>query len=204
MNIAKKFRFQKKYLFFFPIVIILSATSIIHVDCPICEGTGRLEAMPYMENVEIISTESEELYKTAEICEAFIVYKYNLILELKNNGIDGAKGFVKMVLRDYTKGAVMDIQYLSVSIPGRTAVESTYVIYFGTALDVPGRTEVFAEVVTGAIEDQTCEATGKLPLNIALLVNRLTDVFEEKARTVKEYKPPMYYPPDTEGGGWAE
>jgi hypothetical protein len=185
MNIAKKFRFQKKYLFFFPIVIILSATSIIHVDCPICEGTGRLEAMPYMENVEIISTESEELYKTAEICEAFIVYKYNLILELKNNGIDGAKGFVKMVLRDYTKGAVMDIQYLSVSIPGRTAVESTYVIYFGTALDVPGRTEVFAEVV-------------------ALLVNRLTDVFEEKARTVKEYKPPIYYPPDTEGGGWAE
>jgi hypothetical protein len=109
-----------------------------------------------------------------------------------------------MVLRDYSKGAIMDIQYLFVSVPSQSLIESAYVIYFGTALDVPGKTEVYAEVVTGEIEDQTCEATGRLPLNTAFLVNRLTDVFEEKARIVQEYKPPIYYPPDTEGGGWAE
>jgi len=200
----EKFKFQKKYLFFSPIVIFLMVTSIIHVDCPLCGGTGHLPAMPYMENVEIVNTESEELYVTAEICEAFIVYKYNLILELKNNGDDDAEGYIKMVLRDYTKGVIMDIRYLSVSVPGQSSIEASYIIYFGTALDVAGRTEVFAEVVTGEIEDYTCEGTGKVPLNAAFLISRLKDVFKEKSRTVQEYKPPTYYVPDTEGGGWEE
>ena len=204
MTLFSILRFHKRYFFFFPIVIALSVTSIARVDCPVCNGTGYLEAMPAMENVEITNTVSEELYKTTEICSAYIVYKYNLTLELKNNGIDDATGFVKMVLRDYTEGVVMDIQYLSISVPGQTATEATYVIYFGTALDVSGRTEIYAEVVTGKIEDQTCEATGKLSLNTAFLVNRLPDVFKEKARTAQEYKPPIYYPPDDEGGGFAE
>jgi len=204
MKLLAKFKLQKKYIIFFPIVICLTATSIIQVDCPLCGGTGHLVAMPNMQNVEIVNIESEELYVTAEICEAFIVYKYDLTLELKNNGVDDAEGYVKMVLKDYTKGAIMDIQYLSVSIPGESTIEASYIIYFGTALDVPGRTEVYAEVVTGEIEDYTCKGTGKVPLNIAFLVSRLKDVFQEKSRIIQEYKPPVFYPPETEGGGWAE
>lgn len=199
-----RFRFQKKYIAFLTIMPLLAASSLFQVECPVCEGTGYMASMPTMEHVEITNAESEELYVTREICEAFIAYKYDIKLWLKNNGPEDAEGWVKLVLKEYAKGRVMDIQYLSVAIPGESAIEATYTVWFGTGLDVPGRTDVFAEVVTGEITDETCSGTGKVSANTWLLVNGFKDKFQEVVRVHQEYKPPVWYPPDTEGGGWAE
>lgn len=199
-----RFRFQKKYIAFLTIIPLLAVTSLFQVECPVCEGTGYMESMPAMEHVEITNAESEELYVTREICELFIAYKYNIILILKNNGPEDVEGWVKLVLKEYAKGRVMDIQYLSVAIPGESAIEATYTVWFGTGLDVPGRTDVFAEVVTGEIPDETCSGGGKVSLNTWLLVNGFKDKFKEVVRVHHEYKPPVWYPPETEGGGWAE
>lgn len=199
-----RFRFQKKYIAFLTIMPLLAVTSLFQVECPVCHGTGHMASMPAMENVEIVSAESEELYVTREICEAFIAYKYNIILILKNNGSEDAEGYIKLVLKDFSEGRVMDIQYLSTAIPGESAIEATYTVWFGTGLDVPGRTDVFAEVVTGEIPDETCGGTGKVSANTWLLVNGFKDKFKEVVRVHHEYKPPVWYPPDTEGGGWAE
>jgi len=157
-----------------------------------------------MENVEIVSAESEELYVTREICELFIAYKYNIILILKNNGSEDAEGYIKLVLKDFSEGRVMDIQYLSTAIPGESTIEATYTVWFGTGLDVPGRTDVFAEVITGEIPDETCDGSGKVSANTWLLVNGFKDKFREEVRIHQEYKPPVWYPPETEGGGWDE
>jgi len=160
--------------------------------------------MPVMENVEITNAESDELYITREICEAFIAYKYDIKLTLKNNSPEDAEGYIKLVLKEYAKGRVMDIQYLSVAIPGESAIEATYTVWFGTGLDVPGQTDIYAEVVTGEIPDDTCNGSGKVSLNTWLLVNGFKDSFREVVRVHHEYKPPVWYPPDTEAGGAEE
>lgn len=199
-----KYRFQKKYVAFLTIVPLIAATSLIQVDDPVCGGTGLLSSSPEMANVEITSSESRELYVTREICEQFIAYKYEIALDLKNNGDVDAVGWIKLILKNITEITVIDIQYLWVAIPAQSALEANYTIWFGTGLDIPGTTEVNAEVVDGQIPDQVCGGTGKISLNTWLLAEAFKDNFSEVVRIYKEYTPPRYYPPDTEGGGWAE
>lgn len=199
-----KFRFQKKYIAFLTVVPLLVVASLFQVECPVCEGLGFMASSPAMEYVEITNAESDEVYVTREVCDAFIAYKYDIMLTLKNNGPEDVEGYIKLVLKEYAKGRVMDIQYLSVAIPGESAIEATYTVWFGTGLDVPGRTDIYAEVVTGEVPDDTCNGNGKVSLNTWLLVNGFKDSFREVVRVHHEYKPPVWYPPETEGGGWAE
>ncbi len=98
----------------------------------------------------------------------------------------------------------MDTQYLLVNIQGETTIEATYAIWFGTGLDVAGLTEVFAEVITGDIPDDICDGRGRVALNIWFLLNGFKDNFKEITRIRHEYQPPVWYPPETEGGGWNE
>lgn len=199
-----RFRFQKKYVAFLTVVPLIAAASLIQVNDPVCQGTGFLASSPEMVNVEITNSESREIYVTREICEQFIAYKYEIALDLKNNGDADAAGWIKLVLKNINEITVIDIQYLWVVIPAKSAVEASYTIWFGTGLDLPGTTEVVADVVDGQVPDQVCGGTGKISLNTWLLAEAFKDNFSEVVRVYKDYIPPRYYPPDTEGGGWAE
>ncbi len=199
-----RYKIQKKYLAFLTVVPIIAVTSLLQVTCPVCKGTGSLASDPEMENVELVSSQSREVYVTREICGQFIAYKYELSLDLQNHGDVDAEGWVKLILKNIPASTVMDIQYIWVTIPAKSATQADYTVWFGTGVDVPGTTEVQAEVIDGQVPDQVCGGTGKISLNTWLLAEAFKDNFSEVVRVYKQYIPPRYYPPPTEGGGYAE
>lgn len=204
MTIFKNFEVKKKYIVFFTFVPLVFAVSSMKLDCPIDGGTGYLETMPGMENVQITDSEFDEKYVVREVCGAYTAYKYDVVLSLENKGPEPVVGWVKLILKDVKKGFVMDIQYLTVQIPANSAIESTYVVWFGTGLYEIGRTEVIPEVVTDQIPCSISDGTGKVKLNTWLLVNGLKDSFQEVARLQEQFRPPVFIPDQTEGGEAAE
>jgi hypothetical protein len=199
-NIASHLVSQKKYIAFFTVVPLVLGVSSLNIDCPIDGGTGFLQAMPGMENVQITDSEFDEKYVVREVCGAYTAYKYDIVLSLENTGPEKTEGWIKLILKDLKKGTIMDIQYMAVEIPANSAIESTYVMWFQTGLFEVGRTEVFPEVVTGQIECAISEGTGKVALNTWLLVNGLEDSFSEIARLQEEFRPPYYNQGPGEGG----
>lgn len=196
---SKLFALQKKYIAFFSVVTILTVTSVIQVDCPVCDGYGSLPTSPGMENVKVKEIDSEQKYLLRDICAAYITYQYRVTLSLVNEGSEEVTGWLKFVLRDYSEGSMIDRQYAMVTIPGESNMESTFKVWFQTGLDVPLDTEVYAEPVLDALSDDTCNGTGKLSLNTWLMVQALKDSFEEIAVSELEFEPPPpYFPP--EGG----
>lgn len=199
-----RFRFQKKYVAFIVVVPLLMLTSLLQIECPVCQGQGSISSSPAMENVELVQIEEVEAYVLRDVCEMYILFRYDVILTLKNNGPEAAEGWIKMILRDTSKSTPMDIQYITIEIPGETFIESIYTVWFQSGLDLEGMTEIHGEVVTGEIPDVTCNGTGKVSLNSWLVVKGLKESFQETIRTIKEFKPPLYFPPETEGGGFEE
>lgn len=191
-----KFRSQKKYIVFLTVIPLLVMTSLVKAECPVCEGDGCMSVMLGIENVELLNVESEETYVSRQYCEMYILYKYDIMLSLKNNGPDEVEGWIKIILREFGKGKVMDIKYVTIELPGEATIDVTYVVWFQSGLDAPLLTEVHAELETGEIPDETCSGTGKVPLNSWLLINNLKENIQEVARVTKEFKPPVYYGPE--------
>jgi hypothetical protein len=200
MTIFKKFEVKKKYIVFFTFVPLIFAVSSLKLDCPIDGGTGYLEAMPGMVNVQITDSEFDEKYVVREVCGAYTSYKYDAVLSLENKGSEVAEGWIKFILKDRKKGTIMDIQYLAVQIPANSAIESTYTIWFQSGLYEVGSTDVVPEVVTDQIECAISDGTGKVALNTWLLVNGLKDNFQEIARLQEEFRPEYYNQGSGEGG----
>jgi len=203
IDVFIKFRSQKKYIVFLTVIPLLVVTSLVKAECPVCQGTGTMSFMPGIENVELLNVESEETYISRQFCEMYILYKYNVMLSLKNNGPDEVGGWIKLILREFRKGKVLDIQYLYIDFPGETTMDCTYVVWFRSGLDAPLLTEVHAELETGEIPDLTCNGTGKVLINTWHLVNYLKESFLETARVEQEFRPPIYYDPFTDPD-WAE
>ena len=196
---SRLFDLKKKYVAFFSIVTALVVTSVVQVDCPVCDGVGSLPITPGMKNVTVQEIETEQNYFWTDICSSYITYQYEVTLSLVNEGSDEVTGWIKFILRDYSEGSMIDRQYTIVTIPAETNMEATFKVWFQSGEDVPSDTEVYAEPVTDAIEDDTCNGTGKLSLNSWLMVNVLKDSFEKIATSELQFEPPPpYFPP--EGG----
>jgi hypothetical protein len=193
-----KSKFQKKHIAFLTVIPLLVMTSIIQVDCPIDGGTGHLTSTPGMENVELTNPTSKEVAITRDVCGAYIVYIYDITLPLQNHNTHPVEGYVKLVLREFREAKVMDVQYLPVRILGETAVEVTYRIGFTSGLDVELQTKVDAEVLSGDFLDETCNGTGRIPLNAWVLARGLKDDLREISFTQNKLRPPYYIEPDIE------
>ena len=191
-------RLQKKYIAFLAVVPLLTISALIKVDCPICNGTGNISSEQNWENVRLIEYKHKEGYVARNACELFILYKYDVTFVLANDGSETSKGWVKLVLKEYKKARIMDIQYLMAECPGETTIESTYIVWFMTGLDVPNETEVHVELVTGEIPDEICDGTGKVPLNTWFVIKFMKDRFRETLREQHEFRPPIYVPPPEE------
>ncbi len=190
MNIRKIFRFQKKYIAFFFVVPVLTITSMININCPVCGGDGVIRGMPAMENVKLTRIESTEIDTVRDACSSFLMYNYDIKLSLINEGKDTAVGFLKMFLMDFTQGKVLDIQYTVVEIPGETSLDVVYNIWFETGLDEKLKTVVNATVLTGDVPDLTCNGTGKISLNTWPLINQLKNSFQEVTRAERPLTSP--------------
>ena len=199
----KKFLSNKKYLAFFTVIPLLSALSLIQVPCPVCDGTGVVDITPGMENVHVMQVDGEQRAAIQNICEMYTLFQYDVTVRLTNSSYQDVDGWLKLVLRDYTKGTILDRQYVTVSIPAMSTADASFKAWFKTGIDVPATIEVHAEPVIDSIPDDACNGTGRLPLNVYLVVNNLKGSLKEVAREGQEFTPPApFYPAD--GGSWAE
>ena len=172
-------KLQKKYLAFFSIVPLLIVTTLVEVECPVCDGTGHMTSNPGMENVRIVDIESEEVGTMYHACGMFLFYHYDVTLTLENTGEEEAIGWLKMVLIDFVEGKKMDTQYKVVEVPKKTSVVVEYSVWFVSNHDEKKVTEVATTILTGNIPDETCNGSGKIPINTWPLINSLKDKFKE-------------------------
>lgn len=193
MASLKGFRFQKKYVAFLTVVPLLVVTALVNVECPVCEGDGVVSSGYNMEQVRIVDIQSKEGAVFRPSCDMFLMYEYDVVLSLSNDASEEAVGWIKMVLVDFSEGKPLASQYTVVEIPGRTTLEIGYNLWFNTGLDEPLKTEVKAEVITGEIEDVTCNGTGKVSLNSLPLISSLEGKLKETARVEKPFAPPLIW-----------
>lgn len=176
---------------FLTVVPLLMVTALIPVDCPVCEGDGFLSSMPGIENVKLTNIQSNEKEIIRDACSMYLMYNYDIILSLTNEGPDTAVGFVKLVLVDLSEGKALDTQYVDVEIPGKTSLDVAYNVWFETGLYEPLKTKVNAEVLIGEVPDKTCNGTGKVSLNTLFLADSLKSSFQEISRSERPFMLPV-------------
>jgi len=181
MTLSIKPRVSKKYIGFIVIFNLLIVTSLVNVECPVCQGTGLVSA-PGMENVEIITVKSE--LRIVGVSMGHKMCVYDVELSVINNGPDDTEGYIKLALLDlseddeFAKDSVLDEVYVTLEVPGGTSLDATYAVFFRVrAYFIQSKTKIYAEVVY--VTDVTCNGTGKVPLNSWLLVNGLKNSFRE-------------------------
>lgn len=198
IKLPTSFRFQKKYLAFFTVVPLLIVTTLIEVNCPVCDGTGHMTSNPGMENVRIVDIESEEVGTMYNACGMFLFYNYDVTLTVENSGDEDAIGWLKMVLIDFEEGKPMNTQYSVMEVPKQTSSIIEYSIWFVSNHDEKKVTEVATTILTGDIPDDTCDASGKIPINTWPLINNLKDKFQELVQTQIPWVPPDIWFDDEE------
>ena len=98
----------RDYAFAF-IVLSLSLTSIVQVECPVCHGSGVLYASPGIENVHILSSDSELLSMIINGCDMYHMYEYRIDLKVENASLMDVSGWLKTSLVDiYHNNNVLD------------------------------------------------------------------------------------------------
>jgi len=198
-----KLRINKKSIAFFAIVPVLIGVSLVQMPCPICDGSGHVSVMPGMENVHIMNVEGSQITAVQNICEMFTLFQYDMSVKVTNTSHEEVHGWLKLVLRDYAKGAMLDRQYVSVHVPAEATADISFKVWFRTGIDVPLTIDAHAEQVTDDIQDDVCNGTGRLPLNMWLVVDKLKGTLQEISRDSHDFTPPApFYPAD--GGSWSE
>ncbi len=190
--------FQKKYIAFFAVVPLLMASAIVKVDDPVCDGTGVVSALPGMENVRIIHTESTERNIIRDTCGAYLVYGYDITIAAENTGPEAVAGWVKLTLIDFVRGKALNTQYIILEIDGNTTVDTIYTVWFTTGLNEKEVTEIQAELVLTDLPDPTCDGTGKISLNTYFLVKFQKESLKKLSQIPRPEAPPEM-PFDDEG-----
>ncbi|MFC1866227.1 hypothetical protein ACFLYB_05910 [Chloroflexota bacterium] len=198
LKLPSKFKFQKKYLAFLTMVPILMVTSFVQTECPVCDGTGKIFNNPAMGYVRIVGIESKELEAIYNSCGMFLMYHYDVTLTLENQGEEEAVGWMKMVLVDFVDGTPQNTQYTVVRVPKGSSWEINYSLWFSSNHDEKRVTEVQTEVLTGEIDDETCNGTGEIPVNTWPLVNNLKDQFQKVNQIEIPWVPPQTWFDDEE------
>ena len=196
VGIAKRMKpiLNGKYLAFFPVVVLLLVTAVATARCPVCGGTGIINNTPGAEKVTILGFEDDEFPFQKDVCGVYIVYKHGITMELLNDGDAGVQVWIKMTLLDTNKekgSDIVDTQYVKILVPAATVVKNAFNVYFGSGIDVPGRTIVQAEVVVGGAPDAACKGRGQVSLNTWPFTAILKSSFAEAVRQENPYKPPV-------------
>ena len=183
-------KLQKKHLAFFTIVPLLLTTALLKVPCPVCEGKGTVSNTG-MNNVRVIDVAStiQDIY-VMDTCLNYRIYEVDVTVTLQNDSSkQGARGFVRLVLIDNTRGKMLDDQIVVAEVPAEKAVETSYSVYFLTLIDDPIGARVDAAVLNGDVPDQVCSGTGKVALNSWPFYNATLDRLIEVQRIEANFQP---------------
>jgi len=196
VNIGR-FRLQKKYLAFFTVVPLLFISAFVEVPCPVCQATGNVSnSGMYLVTVEKLEAETSGIYLAW--CGMYRVYITDINVELLNSSDKDVNGYLSLVLSDYTKGSVLDNQYVVVNIPAKNRLNASYSVYFQVSVDDPQTVKIDARPVIENVPDRACDGTGVVTANEwPLWAVMKTSIIEAHEETVTEPQfIPIFLPPE--------
>jgi hypothetical protein len=193
----KNFKMQKKFFAFFTVVPLLVASALIKVPCPVCEATGEV-ATSDMRWVSITDIQATSGGVYLAFCGVYRIYPTDITIELMNNGEEDASGYLLLSIVDYTKGQMLDGQYVMVNVPAGKQISAIYNIFFQTNVDDPTTVKVNAKVVAGEIVCKACGGEKKVSLNSLPLFSAMKDrmLKAEQTTEVKDVFQPFFLPPE--------
>ena len=176
-------KIKKKYIAFFTVVPLLLLLGIIQVPCPVCDGTGSIYNNR-MGQVEILRVDSSlESVGTIEGCINYIIYTYNVVLTLQNNGkLLDASGYVRLGLVDYKTSKLLNSQYTFVDVPASTQIQTFTTVQFMIGLNSPTTTQVTAGIALGDLDCEACGGTGRVALNYEPILKGMKEAFNNVQR----------------------
>lgn len=192
--------FLKKYklkITFFAVVFALISTAVIKVPCPVCAASGQVEVtnMSYVMINDVKATVGGAYFA---YCGTFRIYITDITVELYNQGIEDANGYMSLALVDYTSGRALDNQFVVINIPARKRMTAQYQMFFQTTVDDPQTIKVTAKIVQNMSTDKACGGSGYVKMNewpvYSVLADRIT---EAQHITVDEPKfVPLFVQPE--------
>ena len=195
---------KPKYYIFAVVVVALFSSSLVKVECPVCQGTGIMNATPSMEGVTVLSSSSELMSVIVNGCDMYLMYEYRIGLKVQNTGLQSADGWIKTKLISVDTGQVLDTKYAPLSVPGvynpdiPYVMDVFYTIWYQTTLEENQHVEAYVEILDEDLPDETCGGTGKIALNALPLVTALKKGFEEAGQIEVPYQPPSWFIPSYE------
>ena len=185
-------RISKKHLAFAAVVPILFVTAAVQVECPVCNGHGTVSSSNNMEYVRMEGLKATLLEVVPEACAMYTLYRYRVTMSFTNDGLEPAVGWVEMTLVDYSVGRPLGKQYAVIDIAGKSSLEVTYVVLFGSGLQDYIQTDVHAEVLTQDIDCPICGGTGQIALNTWPLSEGMKQTFMAEIKQEIPLKPPIW------------
>ncbi len=156
-----------------------------------------------MENVHVMWATGSQITSVKNVCDMYTIFQYEMTAVLTNTGFEDVDGWLKLVLRDYTVGVMLDRQYVAVHVPADATTEISFNVWFRTGFEIPYTIEVHVETVNDNVLDEVCNGSGRLPLNMWLMASNLKGALNNVSQKHREFIPPApFFHPD--GADWAE
>ena len=187
-------KFKKRYVAFFTAVPLLLLLAFIKAPCPICDGTGSVSTTG-MGEVKVVRVDSSlQSVGVVQGCLNYIVYTYNVTLNLRNAGkLIDANGYARLGLVDYKTSKLLGTQYALVTVPANMEIQTTFSTTFTVGLDAPTTTRVTAEVLLNNAACQACNGMGKVALNYVPFLSAMKKTYarEQQISVVPVAPPPI-------------
>jgi hypothetical protein len=189
-NILKSL-IKPRVMAFFAIVPLLTVTALIQKDCPVCNGSGLVDTMPEMDNVDLISMTAVQILLTSDACTMYVMTKFRMDMRLFNNGEKDAEGWLEMKLYEKNTDKLLCTQYSSVFVPGDSISDVTTVVAFGfPSFDIPEHVRVEVDVLKGDVDCMICSGSGRIALNMYPLINVYEDRLNYLIANEQQFEPP--------------
>lgn len=188
--LRRMFGSPKKNVFFFGIVAVLMCTTFIKLPCPVCHGTGQISTSVNMDQVTLTDLQTSLKQLNADFCVGYTLFEYHVNVTVTNGADQAASGYISLLLKANSNGAVLNTQYMGVQVPGKSTVVDTFDVFFQTAYDQTQNVYVEADVDSGTVKCLVCGGSGKLALNLWFVAAGLKNSLANITKTESNFVPP--------------
>jgi hypothetical protein len=181
---------KKPKFYFLALVPLLLATSLVKVQCPVCDGRKTISESIGMESVKVFSIESRILNVSRDTCSTYTIVKASPIFSVINSGDVKATGWLKVNLVDMQDNVLAN-QYIAVDIDPNSFANFEYPLAFTFPVGnyLPGDVQLKAEVLKDNAACLACNGTGKVSLNLYFLDKAFKDTFIQQVKSTQQFQP---------------
>ena len=140
---------KPEYYLIFPVVVAaFFSTSLIKVNCPVCDGAGTLCQSVGMADVTVVSSDSRILNSIQDACTSYIVTTADPIITVSNSGSQTAQGYLILNLIDTDTGKTLASQDMAVTADpnANTVLQSEITFAYNTTDTPPADMDIQSQV----------------------------------------------------------